>query len=52
VLNHVEGEPAATRVYDRYACDTEKREALERRATHVEAIIEGKAGKALEMRAG
>jgi hypothetical protein len=52
VLNHVEGSPAATRVYDRYACDAEKREALEHWATRLEAIIEGKAGKVLEMRAG
>jgi integrase len=52
VLNHVEGGPAATRVYDRYAYDTEKREALERWATRLAAIIEGKAGKVLEMRAG
>jgi len=30
VLNHVEGSPAATRVYDRYSYDREKRGALER----------------------
>src|SRR6185295_4400557 len=28
VLNHVEGGPTATRVYDRYAYDVEKRQAL------------------------
>lgn len=52
VLNHVEGGPAATRVYDRYAYDSEKRDALERWAGRLKAIIEAKAGKVLEMRAG
>ena len=45
VLNHVEGGPAATRVYDRYAYDTEKREALERWARPLQAIVEGKMRK-------
>jgi integrase len=42
VLNHVEGGPAATRVYDRYAYDAEKRDALDRWARRLLAIIEGK----------
>jgi hypothetical protein len=50
VLNHVEGGPAATRVYDRYACDAEKREALERWARRLQAIVEGKTGKVVAMR--
>jgi integrase len=29
VLNHIDGGPRATRVYDRYAYDREKRAALE-----------------------
>lgn len=41
-LNHVEGGPAATRVYDRYDYDAEKREALERWARRFQAIIVGK----------
>lgn len=49
VLNHVEGGPAATRVYDRYAYDAEKRQALERWAQRLSAIIEGKAGKIVAM---
>jgi hypothetical protein len=39
VLNHVEGGPAAARVYDRYAYDAEKRQALERWAQRLSAII-------------
>ena len=50
VLNHVEGGPAATRVYDRYAYDAEKREALERWARRLQATIEGKTGKVVAMR--
>lgn len=42
VLNHVEAGPAATRVYDRYDYDAEKREALERWARRLQAILEGK----------
>ena len=45
VLNHVEGGPAATRVYDRYDYDSEKRQALERWARGLTAIIEGKTRK-------
>lgn len=47
VLNHVEGGPAATRVYDRYDYDSEKRQALERWARRLMAIIEGKIGKVI-----
>jgi integrase len=45
VLNHVEGGPAATRTYDRYAYDKEKRDALERWARRLQAIIEGRIRK-------
>ena len=45
VLNHVEGGPAATRIYDRYAYDKEKRDALERWASRLHAIVEGKTRK-------
>jgi hypothetical protein len=45
VLNHVEGGPAATRIYDRYAYDKEKRDALERWAVRLLAIVEGKIRK-------
>ena len=45
VLNHVEGGPAATRVYDRYDYDSEKRQALERWARGLTEIIEGKTRK-------
>lgn len=51
VLNHVEGGPAATRVYDRYAYDAEKRDALERWARRLQAIIEGKQSKVVAIRA-
>jgi len=51
VLNHVEGGPAATRGYDRYAYDAEKREAVERWAGRLETIIEGKTSKVVAMRA-
>ena len=47
VLNHVEGGPAATRVYDRYDYDSEKRQALERWSRRLMAIIEGKGGKVI-----
>jgi hypothetical protein len=49
VLNHVEGGPAATRVYDRYAYDAEKRQALERWAQRLSAIMEGKTAKIVAM---
>lgn len=45
VLNHVEGGPAATRVYDRYNYDAEKRDALDRWARGLAAVIEGKTKK-------
>jgi integrase len=45
VLNHVEGGPAATRIYDRYAYDKEKRDALERWARRLHVIFEGKTRK-------
>jgi len=45
VLNHIEGGPAATRIYDRYAYDNEKRDALERWARRLQAILKGQSGK-------
>jgi integrase len=51
VLNHVEGGPAATRVYDRYNYDAEKRDALDRWARGLAAIIEGKTKKVVAFRA-
>jgi integrase len=51
VLNHVEGGPAATRVYDRYDYDAEKRDALDRWARRLAAIIEGKSKKVVPIRA-
>lgn len=50
VLNHVEGGPAATRVYDRYAYDAETREALERWARRLQATVEGKTAKVVSIR--
>jgi integrase len=47
VLNHIEGGPAATRVYDRYGYDTEKREALDRWGRRLTAIIQGKTRKVI-----
>lgn len=47
VLNHVEGGPAATRIYDRYAYDKEKRDALERWARRLQAIVDGNILKVL-----
>ena len=49
VLNHVEAGPAATRVYDRYAYDAEKREALDRWARRLQMIVDGKTGKVVAM---
>jgi integrase len=43
VLNHVEGGARATRVYDRYAYDREKRIALETWARTLKAVVERKA---------
>lgn len=42
VLNHVEGGPRATRVYDRHGYDPEKRVALETWARTLTAILDGK----------
>ncbi len=39
LLNHVQGGPRATRVYDRYSRDREKRLALESWAQTLQAII-------------
>jgi integrase len=50
VLNHVEGGPAATRVYDRYSYDAEKRDALDRWARGLAAIIEGRTKKVVAIR--
>ena len=50
VLNHVEAGPAATRVYERYDYDAEKREALERWARRLQAIVEGRSKKVVQMR--
>jgi integrase len=41
VLNHVEGGPAATRVYDRYGYDAEKRSALNQWARRLTMIVDG-----------
>jgi integrase len=46
VLNHVEGGPSATRVYDRYSYDAEKRTALETWGRSLTAILEQKSTKA------
>lgn len=46
VLNHVEGGPSATRVYDRYSYDAEKRVALETWARTLTAVLEQKPTKA------
>jgi integrase len=42
VLNHVEGGPTATRVYDRYSYDAEKRAALETWAKELARILNAK----------
>lgn len=42
VLNHVEGGPRATKVYDRYSRDKEKRIALETWARALDVIVSGK----------
>ncbi len=52
VLNHIEGGPAATRIYDRYAYDKEKRDALERWERRLRAIVEGRTAKVVSMRHG
>ena len=38
-LNHVEGDPSATRAYDRYSYDVEKRAALETWAKDLSRIL-------------
>ena len=40
VLNHVEGGPRATKVYDRYAYDREKKVALETWSRTFKAILD------------
>jgi integrase len=50
VLNHVEAGPAATRIYDRYDYDAEKRAALERWSQRLTAIVEGKTAKVVPLR--
>jgi integrase len=50
VLNHIDGGPAATRVYDRYAYDSEKRQALERWTGRLQSIIKQNGGKVVAMR--
>jgi hypothetical protein len=42
VLNHVEAGPTATRVYDRYSYDTEKRSALETWGRELSRILANK----------
>jgi integrase len=42
VLNHVQAGPTATRVYDRYSYDAEKRAALERWAKELSRILAAK----------
>ena len=49
VLNHVAAGPAATRVYDRYDNDIERRAALERWSQRLTAIVEGKTAKVVAM---
>jgi len=49
VLNHVEAGPAATRVYDRYEYDAEKRAALERWGIRLSAIVERRTAKIIPM---
>lgn len=51
VLNHEES--GVTKVYDRYAADPEKRQALERWGEELRRIVEGrKAGKVVNLRGG
>lgn len=51
VLNHIDGGPEATRVYDRYDYDAEKRDAVDRWARRLTAIVEGKTKKVVAIRA-
>jgi hypothetical protein len=50
VLNHVEAGPAASRVYDRYPYDSEKRKALERWTQRLQVIVDGKTSRVVAMR--
>ncbi len=45
VLNHTEGGAAATRVYDRYTYDAEKRQALDAWARSLNAFLENDRGR-------
>ena len=45
VLNHIEGGAAATRVYDRYSYDAEKRQALELWERSLKAILANERGR-------
>lgn len=45
VLNHIEGGAAATRVYDRYSYDAEKRQALELWERSLKAILVNERGR-------
>lgn len=47
VLNHVDGGPRATSVYDRYAYDVEKREALEAWARRLDSIVHDRASNVI-----
>ena len=48
VLNHAES--GVTKIYDRYAADPEKRQALERWANRLQAIVSGEPGKVVRLR--
>jgi len=47
VLNHAEGGPRATQVYNRYEYDREKRIAIETCARRLKAILEGSGAKSV-----
>jgi integrase len=47
VLNHVDGGSRATKIYDRYGRDNEKRVALETWARRLSKILENKAASAI-----
>jgi integrase len=49
VLNHAQGGPAATRIYDRYKYDKEKRDALERWTRRLYAITAGNTREAIPL---
>jgi integrase len=50
ILNHFEGAPAATRVYDRYAYDAEKRSAVDRWVRRLADIVDCKCPKVTPIR--